>query len=132
MAIVTSRNGFTLLEVMIALVVLALSLTALLSLSNRTILMQNAQQNITHGTQLAESKLTEYETLHRLGRDDDDSIADAGVFAKPFDRYRWKIILKDTPLPDVMQVTVTVLWGAEKDNDMVSLASFVFRQGGMR
>ncbi|NOX26051.1 MAG: prepilin-type N-terminal cleavage/methylation domain-containing protein [Deltaproteobacteria bacterium] len=128
----TSKNGFTLLEVMIALVILAISLTALLSLANRTILMQAEQQNITLGTQLAESKLTEYETMRQLGHDDDNG-ADAGVFAKPFARYRWNVALKDTALPDVLQVTVTVLWGAKKDNDMVSLTSFVFRrEGGLR
>ncbi len=131
MATVTSRNGFTLLEVMIALVVLAISLTALLSLANRTILMQAEQQNITMGTQLAESRLTEYEVMHRLGQDDGNS-SDAGVFAKPFARYRWNLALKDTALPDVLQVTVTVFWGAKKDNDMVSLTSFVFRREGIK
>ncbi len=128
MAIVSSKNGFTLIEVMIALVVVAIALTALLSLANRTILVQAEQQNLTRATQLAAGKMTEYETMHRLGRDSD--IADTGIFAEPFSRYRWEIAFADTALPEVMQVTVTVLWGAKKNIDMVDLTSFVFRNRG--
>jgi len=129
MGIESSKNGFTLLEVMIALAVVAIALTALLSLANRTIQVQAEQQNLTRATQLAQGKMTEYETMHRLGRD--SSIADAGVFAEPFSRYRWNIAFSDTVLPEVMQVTVTVLWGKKKNIEMVDLTSFVFRNGGI-
>ncbi len=57
--------------------------------------------------------------------------SDEGVFADPFARYRWKIAFDDTVLPEVLQVTVTVLWGAEKKIEKVDLTSFVFRQGGL-
>lgn len=128
MAIESSKNGFTLLEVMIALVIVAISLVALLSLANRTILLQAEQQNITQATLLAQGKMTEYETMHQLGRDSD--IVDTGVFGEPFSRYRWGITFKDTILPDVLQVTITVLWGEEKKIELVDLTSFVFRKGG--
>jgi len=124
-----SRKGFTLLEVMIALAVVAVALIALLSLANRTIIVQAEQQNLTQATFLGEGKMTEYETMHRLGRDSE--IDTEGVFAEPFSRYRWKIAFEDTVLPEVLQVTVTVLWGAEKNIEKVDLTSFVFRQGGM-
>jgi len=123
----SSEKGFTLLEVMIALAVAALAFTALLALANRLIQVQNEQQNLTRATQLAESKMTEYETLHRLGQDGE--VAPEGVYGEPFSRYRWKISFEDTVLPEVQQVTVTVLWGAEKEIEKVDLTSFVFRQG---
>lgn len=123
-----SRKGFTLLEVMIALAIVAIALVALLSLANKTIMLQDEQRNVTRATMLAEAKMTEYETMHRLGRD--SAVADNGVFADPFSRYRWKIAFDDTVLPDVQQVTVTVLWGAAKKMEKVDLVSFVFRQAG--
>ena len=126
--VIFSRKGFTLLEVMIALAVVAIALTALLSLVNRTIMVQSEQQNLTQATLLAEGKMTEYETMHRLGRDGD--VAAEGIFAKPFSRYRWSIAFEDTVLPEVLQVTVTVLWGAEEKIEKVDLTSFVFRKGG--
>lgn len=124
----SDKGGFTLLEVMIALAIVAIALTALLSLANRTIMVQDEQQNLSQATLLAEGKMTEYETMHRLGRDGE--VSDEGVFADPFARYRWKISFDDTILPEVLQVTVTVLWGAEKKIEKVDLTSFVFRQGG--
>jgi general secretion pathway protein I len=126
--VILTRKGFTLLEVMIALAVVAIALTALLSLANRTILLQAEQQNLTQATLLAEGKMTEYETLHRMGRDSD--IVEEGDFVEPFSSYRWKISFADTILPEVIQVTVTVLWGEEKRIEKVDLTSFVFVKGG--
>lgn len=127
-SVIFSRKGFTLLEVMIALAIVAIALTALLSLANRTIMVQDEQRNVTQATLLAEGKMTEYETRHRLGSDSD--FGTEGAFEDPFSRYRWKIAFDDTVLPDVLQVTVTVLWGPEKKMEKVDLTSFVFRQAG--
>ena len=124
-SVIFTKKGFTLLEVMIALAVVAIALTALLSLANRTIMVQGEQQNLTQATMLAEGKMTEYETMHELRRDGE--VAAEGFFEAPFARYRWKITFQDTILPQIMQVTVTVLWGEEKEIEKVDLMSMVFR-----
>ena len=124
-SVIFTKKGFTLLEVMIALAVVAIALTALLSLANRTIMVQGEQQNLTQATMLAEGKMTEYETMHELRRDGE--VAAEGFFEAPFARYRWKITFQDTILPQIMQVTVTVLWGEEKEIEKVDLISMVFR-----
>ena len=127
-SVIFAKKGFTLLEVMIALAVVAIALTALLSLANRTIMVQGEQRNLTQATLLAEGKMSEYETMHGLGRDGE--VAAQGFFEPPFARYRWNISFQDTVLPQVMQVTVTVLWGEEKKIEKVDLISVVFRNGG--
>jgi general secretion pathway protein I len=126
MAIVnfSEQRGFSLLEVMMALAVAAIALTALLSLANRTIVVQAEQQSLTRATMLAERKMAEVEVMHSLGRDHE--IAREAVFAEPFERYRWAVTFDETVLPAVRQVTVTVYWGAAKDIEMVALTSFLY------
>ena len=51
------------------------------------------------------------------------------AFEQPFDNYRWRLEREETPLPGVFKVTVTVSWGDARDNESVSLASFMVDQG---
>ena len=107
---------------LIALVIVATVLVALLGLQARTIDMGARQQKITQATMLAQERMSEIEnTTQNISRDDD------GVFDKPFDNYRWQVRLNPTPLASVQEVTVTVLWGDEGNNEDVSLTSFLFR-----
>ncbi len=117
------EKGFTLLEVMIALAIIGIALVALLALSNRSIAVNARLQNITQATLLAQDKMTEVEVI--LQQDPTQLTNQEGVFGKPFDGYRWRTTFEDTPLPSIKQVTVTVLWGEEKRNEMVELTSFV-------
>jgi general secretion pathway protein I len=117
------EGGFTLLEVMIALAIVGIALVALLALSNRSIAVNARLQKITQATLLAQDKMTEVEVI--LQQDPTQLTNQKGVFDKPFDGYRWRTTFEDTPLPSVKQVTVTVLWGEEKRNEMVELTSFV-------
>ena len=118
----TGQYGFTLLEVMIALAIIASVLVSLLGLQTRTIGIGERQQKITRATMLAQERMTEVE-LKAGDRQRDDE----GVFAKPFDNYRWQVRFRPTPLASVEEVTVTVLWGDAGSNEDVALTSFLFR-----
>jgi len=123
----TDRNrnaGFTLLEVMIALAIVAIALVSLLGLANRSIAVQERLQRMTRGTLLAQEKMTEIE----LAAEAKTLIYEPaeGVFAEPFSDFRWHMEFAETPLPVVTQVTVTVAWGVEDRNEAVDLSNFLF------
>lgn len=116
--------GFTLLEVMIALAIVAIALVSLLGLANRSIGVQERLQRMTRATLLAQEKMTEIE----LAAEAKTLVFEPaeGVFAEPFSDFRWRLEFADTPLPVVTQVTLTVAWGAEERNEAVDLSNFLF------
>ncbi len=121
-------NGFTLLEVMIALAIVGIALVTLLGLETRTIQLAETQQRVTQATLLAQEKMTEIEietgaqALSGIGEHE-------GQFTAPFELYRWSVALEPTPLPAIEMVTVTVAWGQAARNEAVDLTSFLSRQG---
>ena len=119
-------NGFTLLEVMIALAIVGIALVVLLGLETRTIKLAESQQRVTQATLLAQEKMTEIEAgaLVPSGLDGSE-----GQFAPPFELYRWVVAQESTPLPAIEMVTVTVAWGETKLNEAVDLSSFIARPG---
>ena len=120
-------KGFSLLEVMVALAVVAIALTTLLSLGNRSISAQGQIQRLTQATMLAERTMSEVETFYQLGRESE--LEHLGVFDAPFENYRWELVFSDTILPAVQQVDVVVFWGEAQRIERVELTSFVFRPG---
>ncbi len=115
--------GFTLLEIMIALAIISIALTALLSLGNRTIGVHDRLQKITQATLLAQHKMSELETSSSSSIAGTD---ESGVFDEPNNSFTWRVDYSDTPLPSIKMVSVTVSWGDENDNEAVTLDSFVF------
>ena len=113
--------GFTLLEVMIALAIVATALMALLALSNRSIEVHERLQKTTRATMLAQDKMAEFETE---GLPED---RDSGSFEEPFEEYRWRFTVTETPLPSTVEVKLSVVWGREQENEAVDLTSFLFR-----
>jgi len=117
------NKGFSLLEVMIALAIVAIALVSLLGLSNRSILVQDKIQRLTQATLLAQQLMSEEELNvegKRLNWDDRED-----VFDEPFETFRWEISYQETLISRVKQVTVTVLWGDPDRNEQVQLVSFL-------
>jgi len=116
--------GFTLLEVMIALVVVATVLTVLIGLGTRSVSTHERLQKTTQGILLAQTKLTELETeLQGTGVGFSN---EKGRFDPPFELFTWETVFSSTPVEGVKQVDITVAWGDTKRNEAVQLASFLF------
>jgi len=119
----SSQQGFTLLEVMIALALVAIALIALLSLYNRSIVVKERLQRETQATLLAQQIMSQ-ENVLATGRSSNWQ-QQSEVFDEPFQEYRWAVSYEDTIIPQVKQVTVSVVWGDKERNEQVSLVSFL-------
>jgi len=117
----SGQPGFTLLEVVIALLIVATVLVSLLGLQARTINAADRQQKLTMATMLAQQQMSETELNYAANQSGDE-----GTFEPPYDNYRWQVEFNTTPLAAVREVTVTVAWGEAGSNEDVTLTSFLF------
>ncbi len=122
-----SNKGFSLLEVMIALAIVAVALVSLLGLSNRSILVQDKIQKLTSATLLAQQLISEQELNVGHARSAWEPQEDN--FTPPFEDFRWQISYQDTLISRVKQITVIVSWGPEGKNEQVQLVSFLPDRG---
>lgn len=123
------HGGFTLLEVMIAISLLAISLTTLFGSQSQSVSLGSTTKFNTQAPFLAQQKLAEYT------RTIDRPTSDSGDFGDKFPGYQWKIEAEDanletskilSKLEDTFQrVTLTVSWG---DNHYVyQVQSYLFK-----
>ena len=96
-------NGFTLLEVMVALAILATAFTALLKLHSDSIEMAVSSRVHTKAAELAQYKMTEIELtgLNKLN-------FMTGEFEKYAPDYAWRINIEQTGVGLWAKVTVSV------------------------
>lgn len=129
-AIVSSERamrGFTLLEVMIATAIVAVAVTVLLGLANRSLAVHDRLQSTTQATLLAQNRLAEIEIALR---NDGSRQDEKGNFAPPDEKFHWQSTWTETPLASVRRIDLTVSWGDVARNEAVTLTSFV-RDGGI-
>jgi len=117
-----SMRGFTLLEVMIATAIVAVAVTVLLGLGNRSLAVHDRLQQTTRATILAQGRLAEIEVAARNENSRQD---ESGDFPPPDERFQWQSVWLDTPLPSVRRIDLTVKWGEIGSNEAVTLTSFV-------
>ena len=110
------QKGFTLLEVMVALSILAVSLTWMVEAMMRAIATENHAKLISTATFLARARIVEMEDdLLEMGFTD-DSIAkeDTGDFEeKGFKRFKWSTVIDKIELPNTDQVQTLVSQGLQ-------------------
>ncbi len=117
-------KGFTLLEVMVAVMILGFVIVSLLGLKNRSMQDVMLAERMTSATLLAKRVMTE--TLAPAGMGSQLApMEDEGEFPEPeFKDFTWKKIVAPTPLPTVMEVRVAVLWKEGERDEQVELVSY--------
>ena len=114
------RRGFTLLEVMVAVAILALVLVTLLGLNNRGMQDVLLAEHMTTATLLAKRLMVETLSERTLAPREDE-----GVFEEEeFKDYTWKKAVSPTPVQQLVEVRVAVLWKEGGRVEMVELVSY--------
>jgi general secretion pathway protein I len=84
------QNGFTLLEVMVSLAIIAIVLVSLLISQSRSVSLQDESKFNTTAALLAQNKISEIES-----RKGDGLTSDSGDFGDDFPNYFWEINVQD-------------------------------------
>jgi general secretion pathway protein I len=99
-----TEEGFTLLEVMLALAIVGGLLITLLYSLNYHLTIAERHETVTIATMLAKSKLIEIEK---------GPASASGDFPDPYTRYHYTTEVKDSVYPGIIEFSVTVVNGKE-------------------
>jgi len=83
--------GFTLLEVMVAMAIMAIVLVSVYRMHSQTLTMNTAARFYTQAPMLAQSKLAQLEATSS-----DEIVGDSGDFGDKFPGYTWRIATDET------------------------------------
>jgi len=84
------RSGFTLLEVMVAIAIIAITLVALFGSQSQSLSLANEAKFSTTAALLAQSKMAEIEAVNP-----EDLASDSGDFGENFPNYHWNLTVSD-------------------------------------
>ena len=113
-------NGFTLLEVMVAVAIMATVLVSLIGLKNRSMQDVMLAEHMTTATLLAKRMMVDTISVKpRLPLEDDGEFEE-----EEYKDYTWKKTISPTPLIQIMEVRVAVLWKEGERQDLVELMCY--------
>jgi general secretion pathway protein I len=119
-----NADGFTLLEVMVALAIIAFAVVTYVHSQNTSMVLLNESSNVTVATLLAQGRMVVLE-----GSDIPGAVEREGTFDDPeYSSFRWKERVVSTPLPDILEVHVEVSWDDGRGRRSVDLLSLVIRK----
>lgn len=128
-----AERGFTLLEIMVAVVILAMTLTILLGLRNRDIELVGYARATTAATLLAHVKLSEaaIQDFPSIGEQGGDFSAPQEIAALHggighLSGFRWTRRVMPTSFDSMREIRVRVSWFRGVDEEAVEMSSYVF------
>lgn len=104
-------RGFTLIEVMVAVVVLAVGISSIMVFLAQATKMVSTARGATVQTMLARQVMVEIE--NKYWRKQAQDIETSGTFGSEFPNYRYEVTIIeniDVKVPELQQVSVTVYW----------------------
>ncbi len=122
----TDNSGFTLIEVLVAITVLALVMTAVLQLQTQSIEIGAVQQELVMASLLVQNLMSEIEL------DEYPEVGEvAGDFGEDHPQYAWERIVSETIFDGVNEVRLTVSRqiGERKPREILTISKFLVRPG---
>ncbi|MEQ1655669.1 MAG: prepilin-type N-terminal cleavage/methylation domain-containing protein [Nitrospira sp.] len=128
------ERGFTLLEVLLAVAILAIALPVLLGLRNFDLELQSRSMELTTATLLAQEKLleTELSGSFPIGESTGEFQSPApGVLSSIAETnrapgYRWKRSIMPTPLELIREVKIQISWPRGQQEETMEVSTYVF------
>lgn len=97
-------GGFTLLEVMIAMAILAIALVTVFQSQSQSLSMGNRAKFLTTASLLAQGKMAEMEAAEAH-----DLISGSGDFGENYPDYVWKVDVKDSEISSLKKIELVVM-----------------------
>ncbi len=113
---VSNSDGFTLIEVLISLAIMAIVLVAVFKLHAQSLSLNAATRFHTTAALLLQTKLTEIKSTPF-----DELTSDSGDFAQPFAGYHWQAVIEDIDAEtlgpvsaQLKKIKIAILFGADQ------------------
>jgi general secretion pathway protein I len=116
-------RGFTLIEVLVALVIVAVALSAILASSGRTAVNAASLRDSTLAHWVAENQLAEL----RLAREWPDTGSRRGEAEMGGREWHWEMRINSTDDPDLRRVDVIVRSDRDAEGSLARLSGFIGR-----
>jgi len=114
-----NQRGFTLIEMMIALTILALVVAAVAQAMAQSLTLAHRIKKETTLSLLAQSKMAEIESAEEV------PVSDRGNFTGEFSHYAWQVTVTESGLSPLHKVEVTVMDTLAEKSDHFTLSSFL-------
>ena len=116
---ISKKKGFTLLEVMIAMSILAITLVVVFQSQSQSISMVGRARFETTASFLAQSKMAEIEAANP-----ENVVSDSGDFGDDFPDYSWRVDVTETEIELLKKIEVQVVNERMTSNNSYRLALY--------